>query len=83
PFLAELLERHLESHDNELVFPALSGGPLLTTDFHTYYWSPVRETMRQAAAAKNHALEDSGLVAEHGWNAAEQGLKQAARAAER
>ncbi|MBQ1164771.1 hypothetical protein KBZ21_43100, partial [Streptomyces sp. A73] len=19
-----------------------SGGPLLTTDFHTYYWSPVR-----------------------------------------
>ncbi|MBQ1166090.1 integrase, partial [Streptomyces sp. A73] len=32
PVLAELLERHLESHDNELVFPALSGGPLLTTD---------------------------------------------------
>ncbi|MBQ1166263.1 hypothetical protein KBZ21_50595, partial [Streptomyces sp. A73] len=44
---------------------------------------PRRETMRQAAAAKTHALEDSGLVAEHGWNAAEQGLKQAARAAER
>ncbi|MBQ1164538.1 hypothetical protein KBZ21_41905, partial [Streptomyces sp. A73] len=42
PFLAELLERHLESHDNELVFPALSGGPLLTTDVHTYSWSPVR-----------------------------------------
>ncbi|MBQ1167022.1 hypothetical protein KBZ21_54405, partial [Streptomyces sp. A73] len=40
---------------------------------------PLRETMRQAAAATNHALEDSGLVAEHGWNAAEQGLKQAAR----
>ncbi|MBQ1164386.1 hypothetical protein KBZ21_41070, partial [Streptomyces sp. A73] len=44
---------------------------------------PLRETMRQAAAAKNHALEDSGLVADHGWTAAEQGLKQAARAAER
>ncbi|UNZ20649.1 hypothetical protein [Streptomyces sp. 891-h] len=43
---------------------------------------PLREKMRQAAAAKNAALEDSGLVAEHGWNAAEQGLKQAARAAE-
>lgn len=43
---------------------------------------PLRETMRQAAAAKNAALEESGLVAEHGWNAAEQGLKQAARAAE-
>ncbi|MBQ1163673.1 hypothetical protein KBZ21_37375, partial [Streptomyces sp. A73] len=42
PCLAELLERHLESHDNERVFPALSGGPLLTTDFHTYYWSPGR-----------------------------------------
>jgi hypothetical protein len=43
---------------------------------------PLREAMRQAAAAKNRALEDSGLVQEHGWYEAEQGLKRAARAAE-
>ncbi|MGY1439558.1 hypothetical protein [Streptomyces reniochalinae] len=43
---------------------------------------PLREAMRQAAAKKNQALEDSGLVGEHGWYTAEQDLKRAARAAE-
>lgn len=43
----------------------------------------LRERVRQAAAAKNQALEDSGLVTEHGWYTAEQDLKRAARAAER
>jgi len=43
---------------------------------------PLREKMRQAAATKNQALEESGLVKEHGWFEAEQGLKKAARAAE-
>ncbi|MFE9337789.1 hypothetical protein [Streptomyces sp. NPDC007063] len=44
---------------------------------------PLREAVRQAAARKNAALEESGLVQEHGWYTAEQDLKQAARAAER
>ncbi|MFF9559326.1 hypothetical protein ACF1DY_26345 [Streptomyces albus] len=43
----------------------------------------MRERLRQAAAAKDAALEESGLVTEHGWYTAEQDLKRAARAAER
>lgn len=43
PFLAELHRQLLESHDSEWAFPALDGGSLLTTDFHTYYWKPVRD----------------------------------------
>jgi integrase len=41
PFLAGLLAELLESHDSEWVFPAMDGGPLLQTDFSTYYWDPV------------------------------------------
>jgi len=43
PFLAALHQQLLDSHDSEWLFPAISGGPLLTTDFHTYYWKPVRD----------------------------------------
>lgn len=43
PFLAELHEELLASHDSEWAFPAMDGGNLLTTDFHTYYWKPVRD----------------------------------------
>lgn len=43
PFLAALHRELLESHDSEWVFPAMNGGPLLTTDFHTYYWKPIRD----------------------------------------
>ncbi|NUL13267.1 integrase [Streptomyces lunaelactis] len=42
-FLAALHRELLASHDSEWVFPALSGGPLLTTDFNTYYWKPIRD----------------------------------------
>lgn len=41
PFLADLLAEVLESHDSEWVFPALDGGPLLQSDFSTYYWRPM------------------------------------------
>ncbi|MFB7617787.1 tyrosine-type recombinase/integrase [Kitasatospora sp. NPDC056181] len=41
PFLAELLAEVLQSHDSEWVFPSLTGGPLLLTDFSTYIWKPV------------------------------------------
>ncbi|MFJ7417925.1 integrase [Streptomyces uncialis] len=43
PFLAALLEQLLASHGSEWVFPALGGGPLLTTDFYKAYWHPVRD----------------------------------------
>ncbi|MFF9129163.1 integrase [Streptomyces sp. NPDC014806] len=43
PFLAELHEQLLASHDSEWAFPAMNGENLLTTDFHTYYWKPVRD----------------------------------------
>lgn len=43
PFLAELHEELLASHDSEWAFPAMDGGNLLSTDFHTYYWKPVRD----------------------------------------
>lgn len=43
PFLAALHEELLASHDSEWMFPGMDGGPLLTTDFNTYYWKPVRD----------------------------------------
>lgn len=43
PFLAALHQELLDSHDSEWLFPAMNGGPLLTTDFNTYYWKPVRD----------------------------------------
>jgi integrase len=41
PFLADLLVQLLDSHDSEWVFPAMGGGPLLTTDFSTHVWMPI------------------------------------------
>lgn len=43
PFLASLHKELLASHDSEWAFPGMDGGNLLTTDFHTYYWRPVRD----------------------------------------
>ncbi|MFF8997077.1 integrase [Streptomyces achromogenes] len=43
PFLAALHEELLSSHDSEWAFPAMGGENLLTTDFNTYYWKPVRD----------------------------------------
>ncbi|WP_326806620.1 hypothetical protein OHB04_02190 [Streptomyces sp. NBC_01775] len=41
---------------------------------------PLREKVRQAAAIKDAALRESGLVTEHGWYTAEQDLKRAGAA---
>ncbi|RAJ70308.1 hypothetical protein K378_01473 [Streptomyces sp. Amel2xB2] len=40
---------------------------------------PLREKARQAAATKEAALYESGLVAEHGYHIASIDLKQAAK----
>lgn len=42
---------------------------------------PMREQCRQAAARKEAALRESGLVQEHGYHVAAQDLKDAAKRA--
>lgn len=68
PFLAELIEQVLASHDSEWVFPSLSGGPLLLTDFSTYIWQPItqgaeertsRSDFRRPAVPAVDGLEDA------------------------
>ncbi|MFD4394716.1 tyrosine-type recombinase/integrase [Kitasatospora sp. NPDC058478] len=49
-FLADLLRELLESHDSEWVFPSLTGGPLLLTDFSTYIWKPVIQGSEERTA---------------------------------
>lgn len=41
PFLGEILEKLLASHDGPWVFPALMGGNLAATDFDSYYWKSI------------------------------------------
>ncbi|WBP89468.1 tyrosine-type recombinase/integrase [Kitasatospora cathayae] len=68
PFLAKLLVELLESHDSEWVFPSMTGGPLLLTDFSTYIWKPVikgaeeraaRSDFRRPAIGPLEGLEDA------------------------
>lgn len=41
PFLAEMLEKLLVSHDNKWVFPAVGGGCLKAAPFSRSYWFPM------------------------------------------
>lgn len=41
PFLAEMLELLLQSHDSEYVFPAIEGGSLARIAFTREYWRPI------------------------------------------
>jgi len=41
PFLAELLELLLKSHDGEYAFRAISGGLLANANFTYHYWRPI------------------------------------------
>ncbi|MFF1650198.1 tyrosine-type recombinase/integrase [Streptomyces sp. NPDC058240] len=43
PFLAEMLEKLLESHDSKWVFPAKWGGSLGSVAFDTAYWRPIAD----------------------------------------
>ncbi|MEU8829433.1 integrase [Streptomyces sp900116325] len=43
PFLAELLEKLLASHDSEWVFPAIQGGSLAVVNFDYVYWRPIAD----------------------------------------
>jgi hypothetical protein len=41
PFLADMLEKLLASHDNPWVFPAIEGGFLHSSSFAVSYWPPI------------------------------------------
>lgn len=43
PFLAELLERMLSSHNSEWVFPALNGSSLGVMNFSYTWWRPIAD----------------------------------------
>lgn len=43
PFLAELLEKLLASHDSRWVFPAIQGGSLGAVNFDYKYWRPIAD----------------------------------------
>lgn len=43
PFLAEMLERLLASHDRPWVFPAINGGCLGAVNFDYKYWRPIAD----------------------------------------
>lgn len=53
PFLAELLEELLASHDSKWVFPAAQGGCLAPANFNYAYWHPM--TLGSTAEAVNWA----------------------------
>jgi hypothetical protein len=43
PFLAELLDRLLASHDSQWVFPALNGNSLGVMNFSYVWWRPIAD----------------------------------------
>jgi integrase len=43
PFLAELLEMLLKSHDSEWVFPSINGGELAKANFTYHYWRKIAD----------------------------------------
>lgn len=42
-FLADMLEKLLDSHTSPWVFVGVDGGCLAQTDFNTFYWRPVAD----------------------------------------
>lgn len=43
PFLAEMLDKLLASHDSDWVFPAIEGGCLGAVNFDYVYWRPIAD----------------------------------------
>jgi integrase len=50
PFLAELLEKLLASHDRPWVFPALEGGSLGVVNFDYRWWRPIADGAEERKA---------------------------------
>lgn len=51
PFLAEMLENLLASHDRQWVFPAIMGGSLGSVAFDSEYWRPIADGAEARAGA--------------------------------
>lgn len=47
PFLADLLEQLLASHDSRWVFPAIQGGSLGAVNFDYKYWRPIADGAKE------------------------------------
>ncbi len=52
PFVAEMLEKLLASHDKEWVFPAIMGGSLGSCDFDTNYWRVIADGSPQRSGPR-------------------------------
>lgn len=50
PFLADMLERLLKSHDSEWVFPAKMGGSLGAVNFDYRWWRPIADGAEELKA---------------------------------
>ncbi|MFE2164812.1 tyrosine-type recombinase/integrase [Streptomyces sp. NPDC059447] len=54
PFLADLLERVLESHDSKWVFPSMTGVCLIATGFDTNYWRVIANGAEERTGYRMH-----------------------------
>jgi integrase len=55
PFLAEMLEKLLASHENKWVFPAVGGGNLKAAPFSRSYWFPMTRGSKERTRARGPA----------------------------
>ncbi|MGW7053058.1 site-specific integrase [Streptomyces sp. NPDC054887] len=52
PFLAEALEKLLDSHSSDWVFPAIQGGSLGAVNFDYKYWRPIADGIKERKGPK-------------------------------
>jgi hypothetical protein len=65
PFLAELLELLLASHDGEYVFRSIRGGLLANANFTYHYWRPIADGRPASLKFERVRLGQRQLVAPH------------------
>ncbi|WP_053801360.1 hypothetical protein [Streptomyces rimosus] len=57
PFLAELLEKLLASHESKWVFPAVMGGSLGAVNFDYRYWRPIADGAPEKSGPRARRLQ--------------------------
>jgi integrase len=63
PFLADMLEKLLESHGNAWVFPAKEGGCLGSAPFSSGYWSPISKGCKERTRGRGRATARPAIPA--------------------
>ena len=63
PFLADMLEKLLASHDNKWVFPAIGGGCLKAAPFSKSYWFPISRGCEERTRARGNGRTRSAIPA--------------------